>query len=235
MPPASHQKLPPAAQPQIGNSYDPWNSTSTGHQRSEGRIGIGWRDSRALKMQNQFAGKYGGGERLADTYGPGAEDYDEKLRAQVPKEMQARMKNNVANMLMRPGSMKAAMETAVSTKPGMSVNKDCADGEKLLGRRKVESEQHDEGLKGQGLFDGLVVFVNGSTHPLISDYKLKRLLAEHGARLSIHLARRQVTHVILGRPASGGQGCGGGLAGGKLEKEIRRVGGCGVKYVGVEW
>ncbi|KAJ3521960.1 hypothetical protein NM208_g13066 [Fusarium decemcellulare] len=30
-------------------------------------------------------------------------------------------------------------------------------------------------------------------------------------------------------------GAGGGLAGGKLEKEIRKTGGCGVKFVGAEW
>ncbi|ROW13323.1 hypothetical protein VPNG_05468 [Cytospora leucostoma] len=85
------------------------------------------------------------------------------------------------------------------------------------------------------IFDGLVVYINGSTHPLVSDHKLKRVLAENGARMSIHLGRRQVTHVILGKPSGPSGGAGGGLAGGKLEKEIRRVGGCGVKYVGVEW
>jgi len=40
----------------------------------------------------------------------------------------------------------------------------------------------------------------------------------------------------LGKPSgSSGSGAGGGLSGTKIEKEIRRVGGCGVKYVGVEW
>ncbi|KAK7737940.1 hypothetical protein SLS53_006318 [Cytospora paraplurivora] len=88
---------------------------------------------------------------------------------------------------------------------------------------------------GSKIFDGLVVYINGSTHPLINDHKLKHVLAENGARMSIHLGRRQVTHVILGKPSGPNGGAGGGLAGGKLEKEIRRVGGCGVKYVGVEW
>ena len=90
----------------------------------------------------------------------------------------------------------------------------------------------------KGIFDGLVVYINGSTHPLISDHKLKHLLAENGARVSIHLGRRQVTHVILGKPNNGiaaGSGAGGGLAASKIQKEISRVGGCGVKYVGVEW
>lgn len=97
----------------------------------------------------------------------------------------------------------------------------------------------------KGIFDGLVIYVNGSTYPLVSDHKLKHMLAENGAKVSIHLCRKQVTHVILGRPcgtegsagtrSQWGPGVGGGLAGGKIQKEIRRVGGCGIKYVNVEW
>lgn len=91
-------------------------------------------------------------------------------------------------------------------------------------------------VRKRGIFDGLVIYINGSTYPLISDHKLKQLLAENGAKISLHLGRRQVTHVILGKPSgTPGEGAGGGLAGSKLDKEIKRVGGCGVKYIGVEW
>lgn len=83
------------------------------------------------------------------------------------------------------------------------------------------------------LFRGLCFYINGSTAPTISDHKLKRLLASHGASTSFMLGRRSVTHVILGRSGEGGAG--GGLAGGKLQREIARVGGKGIKYVGVEW
>jgi twin BRCT domain len=89
----------------------------------------------------------------------------------------------------------------------------------------------------RGIFDGLTIYVNGSTNPLISDHKLKYLLVEHGAKISISLGRRQVTHVILGNPCgrAGGIGAGGGLAATKIQKEIRRRGGCGIRYVSVEW
>lgn len=112
--------------------------------------------------------------------------------------------------------------------------------DRLMEMRRLEDESRveDEDLarKSRGIFDELVIYINGSTYPLVSDHKLKQLLAENGARMSMHLGRRQVTHVILGKPSQGvGSGAGGGLAGGKLEKEIRRIGGCGVKYVGVEW
>ena len=84
------------------------------------------------------------------------------------------------------------------------------------------------------IFDGVTVYVNGSTYPLVSDHQLKHLIAEHGGAVSLHLGRRSVTHVIVGRPVARG-GAGGGLAGGKLESEIRKRRGLGVKFVGVEW
>ena len=91
------------------------------------------------------------------------------------------------------------------------------------------------GLRDRPLFGGLCVYVNGSTAPAVGDLKLKHLLAQHGAHVAIALARRSVTHVILGKANGTAGGAGGGLAGGKLQKEISRVGGKGVKFVGVEW
>lgn len=88
------------------------------------------------------------------------------------------------------------------------------------------------------IFQNLRVYINGSTTPMVSDHRLKQLLAQHGAGISIALGRRSVTHVILGTPNGahgGGHGAGGGLSASKIQKEIKRVGGCGVKYVGVEW
>jgi len=89
----------------------------------------------------------------------------------------------------------------------------------------------------RGIFDGLTIYINGSTAPSISDHKLKYILAEHGAKISIHLSRRQLTHVILGNPCgrAGSIGAGGGLAATKIQKEIKRTGGCGIRYVSVQW
>ncbi|KAL4933474.1 uncharacterized protein BDV17DRAFT_287137 [Aspergillus undulatus] len=81
------------------------------------------------------------------------------------------------------------------------------------------------------------IYINGQTTPLISDHKLKTLLVSHGATLALSLSRR-ITHVIIGNPNTGpGRGgAGGGLAAGKIQKEIRRrVSWRGVRVVGVEW
>ncbi|KAH9822040.1 BRCT domain, a BRCA1 C-terminus domain [Teratosphaeria destructans] len=88
--------------------------------------------------------------------------------------------------------------------------------------------------KPSQIFKNLTFYINGSTAPTISDHKLKHLISTHGGSLSIALGRRTVTHVILGRPNSAG-GCGGGLAGSKIQKEVARKGGCAVKFVTVEW
>jgi len=84
------------------------------------------------------------------------------------------------------------------------------------------------------IFDGLCFYTNGSTAPLVSDHKLKQLLASYGARHSIALGRRSVTHVILGTANVRG-GAGGGLAASKMQKEIARTGGKAVKFVTAEW
>lgn len=91
---------------------------------------------------------------------------------------------------------------------------------------------------GKKILTGATIYINGSTMPLISDHKLKHLLVSHGAKLSLVLSR-SVTHIIIGRPNSphsvgASKGAGGGLAAGKLQKEIERCG-RGVKVVGVEW
>ncbi|KAK3403060.1 hypothetical protein B0T20DRAFT_474857 [Sordaria brevicollis] len=240
MPPPAHPKQPLPAEPvHSGRTFDPWNSVAAGHQRAETRVPTGWRESRARKLQSQFRAGATGGDRISDFVGVGAEDFDEKRGMLIPKEVRARALNSVADMLRNPGSMTTAASQTRSL-PGTCLpeKEGLQKGPRHSGEDGIrEQETKDEGSsdKCRKIFDGLNIYVNGSTHPLISDHKLKQVLAENGARMSIHLGRRQVTHVILGKPNGRNTGAGGGLAGGKLEKEIRRVGGCGVKYVGVEW
>lgn len=106
-------------------------------------------------------------------------------------------------------------------KAGLKSNKEKMD-KKQQQQQPVETKRK--------IFDGLCFYVNGCTAPAVSDHRLKYMIVEHGGRVSIGLARRTVTHVVLGN-----EGAGGGLAAGKLQKEIQRLGGCVVKYVRVEW
>ncbi|KAI4867345.1 hypothetical protein F4820DRAFT_209255 [Hypoxylon rubiginosum] len=245
----SNPAKPTVAEPKYGHghgqSFDSWNSSATGHQRAENHLGrsTGWRQSRNAKLTSQFKGGAGGGDRLSDTVGAGSKDWDPRMQALVTPELRSRAQRSVMDMLTKPGTM-ATSVPSISTAPDMKygVNDEghnrndlTAEG-KLTAQRKAEDElQQLKKPQPRGIFEGVVVYINGSTHPLISDHKLKHVLAEHGAKTSTHLGRRQVTHVILGRPAGGTGGAGGGLAGGKLQREIQRVGGRGVKFIGVEW
>lgn len=250
MPPPSKPALPKAAEPKYGRNFDPWNSVALGHQRAETKGPQGWRENRTWKLQSQLAAGNTGGARLSDAVGAGSEDFDAERQILIPKEVRARAANSVMDMLRKPGTMRQSMSRSGSR--SLSPEKRTGDEgsgagqgqmtpeERLMVSREQEDKEREAAKAeaqdgGSKIFDGLVIYVNGSTHPLISDHKLKHILVENGARMSIHLGRRQVTHVILGRPSGPNGGAGGGLAGGKLEKEIRRVGGCSVKYVGVEW
>ncbi|KAI1176539.1 BRCA1 C terminus domain-containing protein [Nemania sp. FL0916] len=261
--------VPKAAQPVYGQAFDPWNSSSTGHQRAENRLGAstGWRESRNRKLTSQFAGGAGGGKRVSDSVGEGSKDWDKRIGGVVTPEMRARAARggSVLDMLARPGSMKksaslsasavaavAPATTASALAPDLVAERGRDEGNVSPGEEttaaddRLMAQQHrdkDAVAKEQAkqpprrrIFDGVVVYVNGSTHPLISDHKLKHVLAEHGGSMSSHLGRRKVTHVILGRPAAGAYGGGGGgLAGGKIQREISKLAGSAVKYVGVEW
>ena len=197
--------------------FDPWNSSSTGHQVGDGARGPqGWREMRTVRLQSQFS-SVGGGVRLA----PPDHDDDPTLKS--------KSNSSVADMLRNPGSMFPSSSSSLPPSTTSATQPSNADKSSAPGQTKDMSE------KKRRTLDGVVVYVNGSTHPLISDHRLKRLLVEHGAQTALHLGRRRVTHVVVGRPASRTSGSGGGLAGGKLDKEIKRVGGCAVKYVGVEW
>lgn len=72
------QPSPTKAAPAARTVFDPWNSSSTGHQRAENRLSgsTSWRFSRNLKLSEQYKGGLsGGGKRVADTVGAGNEEF----------------------------------------------------------------------------------------------------------------------------------------------------------------
>lgn len=102
------QQIPSAAKPVFGAHFDAWNSSATGHQRAENKMGgsTGWRESRAMKLGHQFKSGRTGGKRISDKVGAGSEDWDEKANALIPKELKARARQSVSDMLVgRPGCM----------------------------------------------------------------------------------------------------------------------------------
>ena len=86
-------------------------------------------------------------------------------------------------------------------------------------------------LPPTSIFNSLTLFILGSTFPLVSDHALKHLFTSHGGSIALGLARKRVTHVVVG----GGEAGGGALAASKIQKEAKRVGGKSLKFVKVDW
>ena len=193
-----------------------------------------------MKLGFQFRGGAEGGERVSDSVGAGSEAFG----------LDGRKENggweNGAPGLRESGWQDVGeMLRGRGRKGGKRNNK--GEGSSGNGNGKLVSEKTSDNADDQAakkprqrkIFDGVCIYINGSTAPAVSDHKLKHMLAEHGATLNIALGRRTVTHVILGSPNGGGgvvgKGAGGGLAAGKIQKEIRQVRGCAVQFVGVDW
>lgn len=245
-----HTPLLPTANT-IRKTFDPWNSSATGHQRAEKRGVAGstaWRQSRTLKLAHQYEAGVSGGKRVSDTVGDGSRDFGKDGRCEngdwVPGASGLREKGwqdiRTLSSLSKPqvnGNMhENSRGEQGQTNPLLSKPNPVHFSPAKAEAGEGALQEQKPGQQTKKIFQNLCIYINGSTAPMVSDLHVKRLLAEHGAGISISLGRRRVTHVILGKPNSAGnQGAGGGLAAGKLEREIKRVGGCGVKYVDVEW
>lgn len=239
------------------NIFDPWNTASTGHQRAENRLSgsTSWRDSRNQKLSAQYHGGFTGGKRVADSVGAGSKTFGKDGR----KANGGWVKGASG---LRSNGQRSIVEAFGGTTSQQASSRPATE-DTLFEQRQVSpiatlvEEQHQapdpestppshqpsnlsndrseqELAPKKQIFDNLCIYINGTTGPLVSYHRLKYLLAQHGARMSIALGRRSVTHVILGNTHDKG-GAGGGLAGTKIQKEISRVGGKGIKFVSVEW
>lgn len=278
----SSTPAPKAAKPSR-NIFDPFNSSATGHQRAENRLGgsTSWRDSRSLKLREQFVSGSGGGKRVSDTVGAGSLDFGQDGRTEsggwvdgakglrtggqtslwesmklekdvdrsVEKKIAEKVKDattvvNAFTPFKKPdGSIRETSWTSHESSPSHLLSPwDAADPSQNAFEDQTQSEERVEEDTSTSdptshpqIFSGLTFYINGSTAPHISDHKLKHLLSLHGGNLSIALGRRSVTHVIIGKPSTAGEGCGGGLAGTKIQKEISRQRGKAIHFVTVEW
>ncbi|KAL8922646.1 MAG: hypothetical protein Q9172_003486 [Xanthocarpia lactea] len=254
-PPPPH--VPSAAEPRR-KTFDPWNSSSTGHQRAESRLAgsTSWRASRTSKLASQFKAGASGGKRLYDSVGAGSENFGKDgrnenggwqkgavgLREKGWQDIKGLLEgnNNKENSRSGEGAEREGKRRKLSDEGTPTGNLSSKESKRMTDATEAQSASTPlpppPPPQLKKIFDGLCVFLNGSTAPLVGDHRLKQLLAENGARVSIALGRRSVTHVILGTPNGGGsaggkKGAGGGLAATKIQKEIMRIGGKGVKVL----
>ncbi|KAI7212728.1 hypothetical protein KC333_g6966 [Hortaea werneckii] len=264
---------PQAAKP-TKHIFDAFNSSATGHQKAENRLGgsTSWRDSRNKKLREQYSGGRGGGKRVSDTVGAGSLDFGQDGRTEnggwvkgakglrsdgqksifeiggVSKDIErpskrVKFEEDKPTKLVNPwtpvrkedGSMRETSWTSHESSPShlLSPLDSIDQTPEQQGQQDAEEGNPEESLAPQ-IFRSLCFYINGSTMPTISDHRLKFVIRNHGGDLSIALGRRSVTHVIIGKTSAQG-GCGGGLAGSKIQKEIARQGGNAVNYVTAEW
>jgi len=255
MPP--HRPHVPAAPQPTRVFFDPFNSSSTGHQHAEDRLSgsTSWKDSRTHKLSHQFRDSTGrGGERLISTL------VDAGYHRHIKHERRDDGGREAGITDLRE---KGWLNVREVTDSGRKRPWDCLSGRHSEMKRQKSGHDQDEqsvidhgtaeikDLNFEGpamvrqeiqkgpactpttpppqIFRHLNLYLNGSTAPAISDHKLKQLFVQHGGSSSISLGRRTVTHVILGST------CGGGLAAGKFQKEVSLVRGKGIKYVTAQW
>lgn len=247
-------KLPIIRAPQpTRNIFDPFNSSSTGHQRAENRLSgsTSWRDSRMNKLTHQFGDRSGHGGDIHTSDLVGARSVN------LGKDWE---KENGDWEKGAPGLRTKAWQDIRSFMTGSKKRPiDPKDEEKVQMKRQRRGSQSDNyprntipeislpaaepetnvdqasdhlvttAKQPSQIFRGLTMYVNGSTAPLVSDHQIKQLFVQHGGNSAFALGRRSVTHVIIGGT------CGGGLASGKINKEVTTIGGKGIKYVTAQW
>ncbi|KIW71712.1 hypothetical protein PV04_03847 [Phialophora macrospora] len=234
--------------------FDPFNSSSTGHQKAESRLAgsTSWRDSRSYKLTHQLkdATGRGGQHHLSDLVGAGSENFNKDGRKenggwevgapgsredgwQDIRELMSgsrkRSDEDDANEGSNPRGKRSKLTDGRSERHETTASEDREDLPPSPGKQGTPDDAHAP----PQIFRNLRIYLNGSTAPLISDHKLKHLFVRHGGSTSIALGRRTVTHVILGNEFADG----GGLASRKIDKEVKLVRGLGngVRYVTAQW
>ena len=225
--PTHRPKIEAAAQPS-NRFFDPYNSSASGHQRFENRLSGStiYAASREAKLRNQLNGRPGGEDLFIVENDPGdggtarwAGITEVFEGGQITKADPPIPPSNITPFSRPPPKKPSTVSIPTpSHSPPPDLNEPAAPTIPLT-------------TTPPPLFADLTFYINGSTHPLISDHALKQLLALHGGRVLLAPARRRLTHVVLGKVRERG------LAAGKAQRELmldlRRRG--AVRVVGVEW
>ena len=256
--------MPPTRAPDPSRTFfDPFNSSSTGHQRGENRVSgsTSWRNSRAHKLALQFHDISGGGgdTHHPDLVGAGSVSFGEDGRKENgswgagasglreggwqdirylmgvnrKRKSEAKAENLGGGCKRTKADFKHETDAPATHNNSILIGSQApphpqpqASGPRASPLPETSSKPIPTTPQ---IFQSLTLYLNGSTHGSgVSDHRLKSLFVQHGGSLSINLGRRTVTHVVLGS-----SGC--GLAAGKIQKEVIKVGGKGVKYVTASW
>ncbi|KAK6361402.1 hypothetical protein TWF730_005134 [Orbilia blumenaviensis] len=137
------------------------------------------------------------GHQIREDGGSGVTDWrydrDQKLKTQFTST------GPVVGIKRKAGEMVSGTDGAL--KPATASN-NMTEGSKGT-TQATSAVSGSETPKPKQIFKNCTIYINGNTSLSgVSDVELKRLLTSHGAVVSYHLARRQVTHIILTNPSA---------------------------------
>ncbi|QKX59039.1 uncharacterized protein TRUGW13939_06169 [Talaromyces rugulosus] len=239
MPAPSRQNTKPPL-PRNHLIFDPWNTGSVGHEcahYSHARQTAAHRDMRTIQLGRQFRGQQSSMQIPKNPQ----EGKDKKKKEQMRNKGDIReyMGGQSKSIIDYPNS-----KTEILGEKHDNIPFSTTTPETTTPNIDIKPENKNS----KKIFHSLTFFINGSTFPLISDHKLRHIVAENGGALSLNLARRSVTHVINAAPSAALSSAGasssgarytggGGLSAAKMQKEIKTTAGKGkgVKFVGVDW
>jgi hypothetical protein len=245
--------------------FDPWNANSNGHQQAENKLSgsVAWRESKERKLAKQFEAGRGGGIRVADSVGPGAPN-GKKNRGwieSVGHERESGQKTIEECFGGAAQSKRAIIGYQSNLFPSKMTTQNPNPGSPKHQSPELCGHSTPPCTK---LFANTVIYINGSTQPFVSDHALRHIIVKNGGTMSTALLRKRVTHVIVTAKVTApstdpdappstlaahlqGQNrdaalrkvsAGGGLAAGKIQREIERAASkaaAKVKYVTANW
>lgn len=203
--------------------FDPWNSSSTGHQRGETSAGTAWRRTREEKLALQFSSFSSGdrerGDRRDCGYGDddgewvwmndhpslGSGNGNESVKESGQRDIRdmfsvGKGSSSSSSFLSGVDSKKSCLSSSSSDiTTTTKENQDQAKNSPQIQEATKEDQDQNQKQNPPKIFANLTIHLNAASSPLISDHALRHLLVAHGASLSLGVSRR-VTHIIVGRP-----------------------------------
>ncbi|KAF3921886.1 hypothetical protein ABW20_dc0100110 [Dactylellina cionopaga] len=114
-----------------------------------------------------------------------------------------KLKSQFSNIGSVIGTKRKAAETTKDSSSKIEGNKETQVSPPVTTSTTQLSTLAGDASKPKQIFTNCIIYINGNTSLAgVSDVELKRLLTSHGATVSYHLARRQVTHIILTDPSA---------------------------------
>lgn len=262
--PPQHPPVPKAPQP-TKVFFDPYNSSSTGHQRAENRLSgsTSWRDSRSYKLKHQFSdvSGRGGQSHLSDLVGAGSENFGKDGRKengdwekgapglrengwQDIRDLMAGGKKRKSPSFVDIPTGKRQKSEGTSLPPDDDDTQSNSDTQDTLPFPSAQQPALRSTDSTQAISEDPELSSATPPPPVFRGLTIylngstAPLISDHHLK-QLFFQHGGAASLALGRRTVThviiGEDCGGGLAGTKIQKEVANVRGKGIKFVTAQW